>query len=118
MNPFTVILGVLLFAFVTAVLVLWGMRKSYFQRETLTKMLFSKSSERVMQYLKTHDTISESEIRKLVDGIKASEFHSRQKATIHADRIFTSRLIEIMQSENLIEPLKHGKSIYRKKGGK
>ena len=107
--------GILLFAFVTAVLVLWGMRKAYFQRETLTKMLLSKSADRVMQYLKTHDSITEPQMRTLVEGIKASEFHSRNRAVAQADQAFTMRLIEAMLHDGLIEPVKEGRNLYRKK---
>ena len=82
--------GIFLFAVVTAVLVVWGMRKSYYQRETLTKMLLSKSADRVMKYLKTHDTITEPEMRKLVEGVKSAEFYSRQRAVAQADRAFTA----------------------------
>ena len=106
--------GILMFAFVTAILVVWGMRKAYFQKETLTKMLFSKSADKVMHYLKTHDSISETQMRKLVEGIRASEFHSRQQAVVQADKAFTMRLIDIMLQDGLIEPIKQGKQIYRK----
>lgn len=115
MSPLIVILGVLLFAIVTAVLFVWGMRKSYFQKETLTKMLFSKSADKVMQYLKTHKTITEPQMRKLVEGIHASEFHSRQQATVQADKAFTSKLVEIMLSEGLIERTAGKRAVYRKK---
>lgn len=107
--------GILLFAVITAILVVWGMRKSYFQRETLMKMLLSKSSERVMQYLKTHDTITEPEIRKLVAGIHAQEFYSRRRATVQPDRAFTTQLIDAMMHDGLIEPAQKGRQIYRRK---
>ena len=107
--------GILMFAVVTAALMLWGMRKAYFQKETLTKMLFSKSADRVMRYLKTHDSITEAQMRKLVEGIRASEFHSRQQAVVQADKAFTSRLIDIMLEDGLIEQAKKGKQVYRKK---
>lgn len=109
------ILGIFLFAVVTAVLVVWGMRKSYYQRETLTKMLLSKSSDRVMKYLKTHDTITEPQIRKLVEGITASEFHSRQRAVVQKDRAFSTQLIQAMLHDGLIEPAQKGRQVYRKK---
>lgn len=109
-----VLLGILLFAVVTAVLVVWGMRKAYFQRETLTKMLLSKSAERVMRHLKTHDTITEAEMRKLVAGIQASEFHSRSRATVQADGVFTAQLIDAMLHDGLIEAAGEGGGIYRK----
>lgn len=107
--------GILLFAFVTAILVLWGMRKAYFQRETLMKMLLSKSADKVMHYLKTNDSITESQMRKLVEGVQASEFLSRQRAVVQADPAFTMKLIEVMLHDGLIEPVKDGRSVYREK---
>ena len=115
MNILIIGFGILLFAFVTAILVLWGMRKAYFQRETLMNMLLSKAADRVMHYLKEHDTISELQMRKLVEGIKASEFHSRQRAVVQSDPAFTAQLIQVMIHDGLIEPVKEGKSVYRKK---
>lgn len=115
MNIPLALLGVLLFAVVTAVLMVWGMRKAYFQRETLTKMLLSKSSERVMRHLKTHDTITESEMRALVSGVQATEFHSRNRATVQADGAFTAQLIDAMLHDGLIEAAEQGRHIYRKK---
>ena len=109
------LLGIFLFAVVTAVLVVWGMRKAYFQRQTLTKMLLSKSAERVLRYLRTHDTITEPEMRKLVAGIQAAEFHSRSRATVQADSAFTAQLIGAMLHDGLIEPAAKGRQIYRKK---
>lgn len=114
MSPLLIALGVLMFAVVTAVLFVWGMRKAYFQRETLTKMLLSKSADRVIGYLKTHKSITEPQMRRLVEGIRASEFYSRRRATVQADKAFTSRLIEVMMSEGLIEPVGN-KAVYRKK---
>ena len=106
--------GIFLFAVVTAVLVVWGMRKSYYQRETLTKMLLSKSADRVMKYLKTHDTITKPEMRKLVEGVKSAEFYSRQRAVAQADRAFTAKLIEAMIHDGMIEQAQKGRQIYRK----
>lgn len=115
-----IIIGVLLFAAVTALLVLWGMRKAYFQNENLTKMLLSKSADRIMQYLKTHETISLSEIKKLTEGIKASEFLSRKTAKVQSGDAFAAKLVDIMQRDGLIEPIKNKSNIYRSKkiGGK
>ncbi len=103
---------VLLFALVTAALVLWGMRKAYFQRENLAKMLFSKSADAVMTYLKTHDSVTENKMLSLVEGIQASEFLSRNKAVVRSDRAFTAKLIEIMIHDGLIKKVKNGKNVY------
>ncbi len=115
MRPLIIIFGILLFAAATAVLYVWGMHKSYYQRETLTKMLLSKSSEKVMHYLKTHDTISEPEMRRLVEGTKAAEFYSRRRAVVQADQAFTAQLIRAMMQDGLIEPAQEGRQVYRKK---
>ncbi|MDO5548469.1 MAG: hypothetical protein Q4F79_08285 [Eubacteriales bacterium] len=113
-----VLFGIFLFAVATAVLVVWGMRKSYYQKETLTNMLLSKSADRVMKYLKTHETITEPQMRKLVEGIQSAEFHSRQRAVVQADRAFTGKLIEAMVHDGLIEQAQKGRNIYRKKQNK
>lgn len=115
MSLYTAFLGILLFAIATAVLVVWGMRKSYFEQQTLMNMLLSKASEKVMRYLKTHDTISEPEMRKLVEGVSAGEFHSRKRIVAQADKAFTTRLIDAMLHDGLIEPAQKGRQIYRKK---
>lgn len=106
--------GILLFAAVTAVLVIWGMRKAYFQKETLAKMLLSKSADKVMGYLKTHDTVTEPEMRKLVTGITAGEFLSRNRAVVQDDPAFTARLIDVMMRDGLIEQVDN-RSVYRRK---
>ncbi len=115
MRILIMIIGILLFALVTAILMLWGMRKAYFQKERLANMLFSKASEKVMRYLKTHDTITEKEMRSLVEGIQAREFMSRNSAVILADEKFTAKLTELMCKDGLIEPVKQGKPVYKKK---
>ena len=107
--------GILLFAAATAILVVWGMRKSYFQRENLSRMLFSKAADKVMRYLKTHDTISASQMRKVVDGTEVSEAFSKNRAVVRGDKEFTARLIELMQNDGMIEPIEPGKPVYRKK---
>ena len=49
------IAGVLLFAAVTAVLYVWGLKKSLGQQEDLTRALLSVCGSRVLKYLKKHD---------------------------------------------------------------
>lgn len=105
--------GVLLFAVVTAFLVLWGMRKAYFQRETLTKLLLSKCSAKVMHYLKSNDTVSEAQIRSLINGVRASEFYSRNSAVVQSDAVFAAKLVEAMLHDGLI--VEAGKGKYKKK---
>ncbi len=115
MRILVMIVGILLFALVTAILMLWGMRKAYFQKERLANMLFSKASDKVMNYLKTHDTITEKEMRSLVEGIQAREFMSRNSAVVQADKRFTEKLTELMCADGLIEQAVQGKPVYKQK---
>ena len=57
-----IIAGVLLFAAVTAVLYVWGLKKSLGQQEDLTRALLSACGSRVLKYLKKHDTITVREV--------------------------------------------------------
>lgn len=105
--------GIFLFAVVTAVLVVWGMRKAYFQRENLMKMLLSKSSEKVLKYLDSHKSVTKAQIIKLTEGIEASEFLSKSKAVVQKDAAFADTLIKTMLKEGLIEPEGKG-AVYKK----
>lgn len=118
MSPYVMILGLLLFAIATALLVLWGMRKAYYQKEILANRLLSKSSEKVMHYLKHHATVTEEEIRHIIEGTKVSEFYSRNRGIVQNDRTFSRRLVEAMLHDGLIEPAKKGCPIYKKRNKK
>ena len=75
-----IILGIVLFALVTAVLYVWGLKKSMTQQEDLDRALLRKSAERVNRYLKAHDTIDRAEMARLVEGIRVGLFWSRSRA--------------------------------------
>ena len=70
-----IILGIVLFALVTAVLYVWGLKKSMTQQEDLDRALLRKSAERVNRYLKAHDTIERAEMALLVEGIRGDYFN-------------------------------------------
>ncbi len=108
--------GALLFATATAMLMLWGMRKAYFQRETLARRLLSKCAAKVMRYLKTHETITRAEMLSLCEGTSTREFMSSQGAIVQHDDAFAGKLAEAMLADGLIEEA--GKGRYRKKMNK
>ena len=74
------ILGILLFALATAVLYVWGLKKSVGQREDLDRSLMSACGSRVVRYLKKHDTITEAETAALIEGMTVGPFWSRQNS--------------------------------------
>ena len=57
-----IILGILAFALVTAVLYTWGLHKSMTQQADLERILLSKSTRKVVNYLKKHESISLEEM--------------------------------------------------------
>ena len=69
------ILGILGFALVTAILYVWGLRRSMTQSADLERILLSKSAGKVVHYLKGHDQIDlaqmaleDDRLRRLIAG--------------------------------------------------
>ena len=89
-----IILGIVLFALVTAVLYVWGLKKSMTQQEDLDRALLRKSAERVNRYLKAHDTIDRAEMARLVEGVRAGLFSSRSRAGWKEVRSGTDRVYD------------------------
>ena len=106
-----------MFALVTVLINFWGIRKSYYQKQTLSNMLLSKAAGKVMHYLKDHETVSEKEMREIVDGLSAGEFGSKAKAVVDGNREFTKALVESMLHDGMIEQAgqENGRPLYRKK---
>lgn len=116
MSPITVIIGIGMFTVVTMILTAWGIRKKDRQKAKLANMLLSKSADHVMHYLKDHETVSEKEMRELVDGLQVREFGSPARAVVEGNQLFVSKLIEAMLHDGLIEAAgqEKGKPIYKK----
>lgn len=103
MNTGTIILGIILFALVTALLYVWGLKKSVTQPEDLQRILLGKGAARIRKYLKTHETIDLLEVARQIRDIKASMFWSRNRASIQDPAAFSRQLITFMQEQQLIE---------------
>lgn len=108
-----VILGILLFALVTAVLYVWGLKKSISQKEDLDRALLQKSAEQVLHYLKEHDTIDRAEMARQVEGVRAGLFWSRSRVSVRDGRSFVPGLIVYMTERQMLEEVSHGR--YRRK---
>ncbi|MBS7223987.1 MAG: hypothetical protein KH050_01415 [Clostridiaceae bacterium] len=108
-----IILGIALFAVVTAILYIWGLRKSMYQQQDLTRVLYNRCGNKVIQYLKKHETVSEEEISHLIDGVTASEFWSRKRLTVQEPRKFAGQVITFLLDQQYIEPA--GRKTYRLK---
>lgn len=104
-----IILGILAFALITAVLYVWGLHKSMTQQGDLERILLSKSAQKVVSYLKKHESISLEEIARLCQGVKAGQFWSRQKAAVQNPEVFASKLAQYMTEQLLIQKLPNGR---------
>lgn len=108
-----VILGVLLFAAVTAVLYAWGLSKSLGQQEDLTRNLLSACGSRVVRHLKKHDTITEAETAALIEGMTVGQFWSRKKLKVQDGKKVAGQVIDFLLGQQYIESA--GKGAYRLK---
>ena len=104
-----IILGILAFALITAVLYVWGLHKSMTQQQDLERILLNKSAQKVISYLKKHESISLGEIARLCQGVKAGQFWSRQKAAVQNTKAFAPKLAQYMTEQLLIQKLPNGR---------
>lgn len=72
-----IVLGILLFALATAVLYVWGLRKSMTQEADLERILLNKCAGTVVKYLRKHGKITQKEIPPLIQGVRAGMFWSK-----------------------------------------
>ena len=104
MSTEKILLGILLFAVATAVLYVWGLRKSVGQSADLTRILLNRCGNKVVKYLKKHGTATEAEIACLIDGVTAGEFWSRRKLTVQEPEKFTGQVVSFLLDQQYIEP--------------
>ena len=62
MEWWQIVLWILIVAVITAGLYAWGVKKSMEQQQNLLRMLYQKGSDKVLHYLKKHDTITIKEM--------------------------------------------------------
>ena len=113
MSPVQVVIGILMFAAVTAVLYAWGLGKSVDQEKTLRRNLMSVCGSKVIKQLKKQETITEKEIAKLIDGVKVGQFWSKHKLQVQDGRKVSSEVIKFLMEQQYIESA--GKGAYRLK---
>jgi hypothetical protein len=98
-----IVAGVLAFAAVTAVLYVWGLRKSMAQPEDLRRILTGKCADRVVKYLRKNGTVTEKEIVRQVSGVRAGQFWSKKQVAVQEPKKFAAQLTEYLLSQQIIE---------------
>lgn len=109
-----IILGILLFAVVTAILYVWGLRRSMTQQSDLERILLSKSAARVVRCLKKQEIITQKEIARQVQGVKAGLFWSRNRLEVQNPTAFAKKLSRYMVEQHLLEEAGGGRYRLRK----
>lgn len=112
MNAWEIIVGILLFALVTMILYIWGLKKSL--GKDLERDLMSACGSRVIKYLKKHDTITEAETAALIEGITAGPFWSKEKATIQDGKKAAPQVLTFLTEQLYIEKISGGRFKLRK----
>ena len=98
-----IILGILMFAAVTAILYVWGLRKSMFQGEDLTRILLNRCGNKVIKYLRKHGTITKKQMAKEISGVTAGEFWSRKRMMVQNPEKFVNEVSSFLLEQQYIE---------------
>ena len=100
--------GIAAFAVVTAVLYVWGLKRSVTQAADLERILLNKAAGNVVHYLKSHERITLEDMARLCRGVKAGQFWSRHRIEVENAEEFAPRLAQYMKEQLLIEQLPNG----------
>lgn len=105
MTTVQIVLGVALFAIATAILYVWGLRKSVTQAGDLERVLLSKAAARIRKYGKKHPTLTQKEVEEQVKGLKGGLFWSRNRVEVQDPAAFAQKLLRYMVEQQLLEDL-------------
>lgn len=112
-HTLVLIITIFLFAVVTALLYMIGLRKKVTENERLLEMLLNNAALRVVKYLKEHDTITADGIGYLIKEVKAKEFYSKKTAVITNGADFQKQLVDYMIRRGHIAKVRDkGKIVY------
>ena len=107
MNSWQFIVGVLMFAAVTAVLYVWGLKKSTNQQEELPRNLLHACGSKVVKHLKKHDTMTTAEIAQKIEGTTVRQFWSRNRLTVQSGKAFAPEVIKFLLDQQYIQSAGH-----------
>jgi hypothetical protein len=103
MTTFQIIVGIVSVALVTAVLYVWGLRKSLNRQDDLERRLLSACGSRVVKALKKQPTITEAEVAKLIEGITVGPAWSRNRVKVENGSPFAPQVITFLTEQLYIE---------------
>lgn len=108
MTTLQIIVGILAVALVTAVLYIWGLRKSVGRQEDLNRRLLSACGSRVMKALKKQPTVTVEEAAELIRGISVGPAWSRGRLKVEEGARFAPQVMDFLQDQLYVEKLPDG----------
>ena len=103
MNPWNAIIGIAMFALATAVLYVWGLKKSMGQQDDMTRALLHACGSKVLRYLKKHKTVSQGEIAKIIQGTTVHPMWSRHKLTVKNGEEYAPAVIQFLLDQQYMK---------------
>ena len=79
----------------------------------MTRNLLHACGSRVIKYLKKHDTITEKQIAKEIEGVRIGQFWSKKKLQVQDGKKVSGEVIKFLLEQQYIESA--GKGAYRLK---
>ena len=98
----TILLGILMFAAVTAVLYAWGLGKALYQQQILERNLLHACGSRVIRYLKRNGTITREQVAAQIQGVTVGQPWSRHKLKIQCGKDFAPQVIDFLTEQQCI----------------
>ena len=108
-----IVLGILLFALATAVLYVWGLKKSMTQEADLERILLNKCAGTVVKYLRKHGSITQGDAAPDPGG-QGRDVLVQNRIRVQDPAAFVPKLIRYMLEQQLLEDT--GGLRYRLKG--
>ena len=103
MDKVHIIIGIALFALATAILYVWGLKKSAGQRADLNRILLNRCGNKVLKYLKKHKEITKAQVAEQINGVTASEFWSKNRLKVQDPKKFAQNVIDFLLDQQFIE---------------
>ena len=99
---------ILLFAFVTVIISIWGLIREKNKTNDLLNILYNKAEKKIIKALKSNKTLSKKQIEKELLNLKASLFYSKNKLVVKDPSSFTVFIIGRLLEKGIIVKVSNG----------
>ena len=99
---------ILLFAFVTVIISIWGLIREKNKTNDLLNILYNKAEKKIIKALKSNKTLSKKQIEKELLNLKASLFYSKNKLVVKDPSSFTVVIIGRLLEKGIIVKVSNG----------